>query len=81
MFDQIFLLGMFLSLRQAKINFVNEGHFVKEDVTNATIMLISIVDCGKEPQETFSKSKLANYLFEFQCDPYFGEFRSFFTKD
>ena len=63
---------MFLSLRQAKINFVNGGHFVKEDVTNATIMLVSIVNCGKEPQETFSKSKLANYLFEFQCDPYFG---------
>ena len=63
---------MFLSLRQAKINFVNKGHFVKEDVTNATIMLISIVNCGKERQETFSKSKLANYSLEFQCDPYFG---------
>ena len=63
---------MCLLLRQAKINFVNEGHFVKEDVTNATIMLISMIDCGKQPQGNFSKSKLANDLLEFQFDPYFG---------
>ena len=74
--DQIF---MDMSLRQVKIAWVNEGHIVEGDVTNAPIPLISFIRCGLQSSESFSKSKLANDLFNFKCDPNFGS-SGFFTK-
>ena len=74
--DQIF---MDMSLRQVKIAWVNEGHIVEGDVTNAPIPLISFIRCGLQSSESFSKSRLANDLFNFKCDPNFGS-SGFFTK-
>ena len=74
--DQLF---MDVSLRQVKIAWVNEGHIVEGDVTNAPIPLISLIRCGHQSKESFSKSKLANDLFDFRCDPNFGSC-GFFTK-
>ena len=75
--DQLY---MDMSLRQVKIAWENEGHIVEGDVTNAPIMLISMIRCGQQSTESFSKSKLANDLFKFKCDPDFGSC-GFFTKD
>ena len=74
--DQLY---MDMSLRQVKITWVNKGHIVEGDVTNDPIMLISMIRCGKQSTESFSKSKLANDLFKFKCDPDFGSC-GFFTK-
>ena len=75
--DQLY---MDMSLRQVKIAWVNEGHIVEGDVTNAPIMLISMIRCGQQSTESFSKSRLANDLFKFKCDSDFGSC-GFFTKD
>ena len=74
--DQLY---MDMSLRQVKIAWLNEGHIVEGDVTNAPILLISMIRCGQQSSESFSKSKLANDLFKFKCDPEFGSC-GFFTK-
>ena len=72
---------MDMSLRQVKIAWVdNEGHIVEGDVTNAPILIISMIRLGKQSTQFFSKSKLANDLFEFRPNPYFGSC-GFFTKD
>ena len=73
-------LYMDMSLRQVKIAWANEGHIVEGDVANAPIPLISMIRCGQQSTEIFSKSKLANDLFKFKCDPDFGSC-GFFTKD
>ena len=75
--DQLY---MDMSLRQAKVAWVNKGHVVEGDVTNAPVMLISMIRCGQQSTESFSKSKLANDLFKFKFDPDFGSCR-FFTKN
>ena len=75
--DQLF---MDVSLRQVKIAWMNGSHVVEGDVTNAPIPIISMIRCGKQSGESFSKSKLANDLFKFKCDPDFGSC-GFFTKD
>ena len=75
--DQLY---MDMSLRQVKIAWENEGHIVEGDINNAPIMLISMIRCGQQSTESFSKSKLANDLFKFKCDPDFGSC-GFFTKD
>ena len=75
--DQLY---MDMSLRQVKIAWMNEGHIVEGDVTNAPIMLMSMIRCGQQSTESFSKSKLANDLFKFKFDPDFGSC-GFFTKD
>ena len=74
--DQLY---MDMSLRQVIITWVNKGHIVEGDVTNALIMLISMIRCGQQSTESFSKSKLANDLFKFKCDPDFGSC-GFFTR-
>ena len=74
--DQLY---MDMSLRQVKTTWVNKGHIVEGDVTNALIMLISMIRCGQQSTESFSKSKLANDLFKIKCDPDF-ESCGFFTK-
>ena len=74
--DQFF---MDMSLRQVKIAWVRKGHIVERDITNAPILLISLIRCGQQSTGTFSKPKLANNLFNFRCDPHFGSC-GFFAK-
>ena len=69
-----------MSLRQVKIAWVIEGHIMEGNLTKAPIMLISMIRCGQQSTEGFSKSKLANDLFKFKYDPDFGS-SEFFTKD
>ena len=73
-------LYMDMSLRQVKISWQNEGHIVEGDVTKAPILLISMIRCGNQSTERFSKSKLANDLFKFKCDSEFGSC-GFFTRE
>ena len=72
-------LYMDMSLRQVKIAWLKEGQTVEGSVTNAPVMLISMIRCGQWSVESFSKSKLANDLFKFKSDPDFGSCR-FFSK-
>ena len=65
-------LYMDMSLRQVKIAWVKEGQTVEENVTNAPVILISMIRCRQESVESISKSKLANDLLKFKSDPYFG---------
>ena len=58
---------------------MNKGHIVEGDVTNALIMLISMIRCGQQSTESFSKSKLANDLFKFKCETD-NKSCGFFTK-
>ena len=71
---------MDMSLSQVKIAWLNEGHITEGDVTNAPIPLMSLIRCEQQSTESFSKSKLANDLFKFKCDPDFGSCE-FFTKN
>ena len=71
---------MDMSLRQVKTAWVSEGHIVEGDVTKAPIPLISMIRCGHQSSESFSKSKLANDLFKFKYDTDFGSC-GFFTKE
>ena len=73
-------LYMDMLLRQVKIAWLNEGHIAEGDVTNAPIPLMSLIRCGQQSTESFSKSKLANDLFKFKCDSDFGSY-GFFTKN
>ena len=76
--DQVY---MDISLRQVKIAWVvNEDRIVEGDVTNAPILIISMIRFGIQTAQFLSKSKLANDLFEFRSNPYFGSC-GFFTKD
>ena len=71
---------MDMSIRQIKTAWVSEGHIVDGDVTKAPIPLFSMMRCGHQSSESFSKSKLANDLFKFKCDSDFGSC-GFFTKE
>ena len=53
-------LYMDMSLRQVKIAWVKEGQTVEENVTNAPVILNSMIQCRQESVESISKSKLAN---------------------
>ena len=70
-------LYMDMSLRQVKIAWVKGGKTVEGNVTNAPVILISMIRCGQ--QSVVSKSKLANDLFKFKSDPDFGSC-GFFSK-
>ena len=72
-------LYMNMSLRQVKIAWVKEGQTVEGNVTNAPVILISMIRCGQWSVESFSKSKLANDLLKFKSDPDFGSC-GFFSK-
>ena len=71
---------MDMSLRQVKIAWKSQGHIVEGDVTKAPILLISMIRCGHQSNESFSKSKLANDLFKFKYDTNIGSC-GFFTKE
>ena len=71
---------MDVSLHQVKLAWMNGSHIVEGDAINAPIPIISMIRCGQQSSESFSKSKLANDLFKFKCDPDFGSC-GFFTKD
>ena len=71
---------MDMSLRQVKTAWVREGHIVDGDATKAPIPLISMMRCGHQSSESFSKSKLANDLLKFKCGRDFGSC-GFFTKE
>ena len=71
---------MDMSLRQVKIAWKNDGQIVEGDFTKAPIPLVSMIRCGHQSNESFSKSKLANDLFKFKCDTNFGNC-GFFTKE
>ena len=72
-------LYMDMSLRQVKIAWVKRGQNVEGNVTNAPVILVSVIRCGQESVESILKSKLANDLFKFKSDPYFGSC-GFFSK-
>ena len=72
-------LYMDMSLRQVKIAWVKGGQTVEGNVTNAPVILISMIRCGQQCVESISKSKLANDLFKFKSDPDFGSC-GFFSK-
>ena len=72
-------LYMDMSLRQVKIAWVKGGQTVEGNVTNAPVILISMIRCGQQSVESISKSKLANDLFKFKSDPDFGSC-GFFSK-
>ena len=75
--DQFF---MDVSLRQVKIAWMNGSRIEERDVINATVPIISMIRCGQQSSEMFSKSKLANDLLKFRADSDFGTC-GFFTKD
>ena len=68
-----------MSLRQLKITWVKGGQTVEGNVTNAPVILVSMIRNGRQSVESFSKSKLANDLFKFKSDPDFGSC-GFFSK-
>ena len=72
-------LYMDMSLRHVKISWVRGGQTVEGDVTNAPVMLISMIRCGELSEESASKSKLANDMFKFKSDPDIGSC-GFFSK-
>ena len=73
-------LYMDMSLRQVKIAWAKGGQTVEGNVTNAPVILISMIRCGQQCVESISKSKLANDLFKFKSDPDFGSC-GFFSKN
>ena len=72
-------LYMDMSLRKVKIAWIKGGQTVEGNVTNAPVILISMIRCGQQCVESISKSKLANDLFKFKSDPEFGSC-GFFSK-
>ena len=58
---------------------MNKGHLMEGEATNAPIFKISMIRCGQQSIEGFSKSKLANDLFLFKFDPNLDSC-GFFTK-
>ena len=68
-----------MSLRHVKIAWVKENQTVEGNVTNAPVILISMIRCGQQSVQSISKSKLANDLFKFKSDPNFGSC-GFFSK-
>ena len=72
-------LYMDMSLRQVKTAWVKEGQTVEGNVTNAPVILVSMIRCGQQSVESISKSKVANDLFKFKSDPDFGSC-GFFSK-
>ena len=72
-------LYMDISLRHVKIAWTSDGQTLEGDVTNAPVILISMIRCGQQSAESISKSKLANDLFKFKSDPDFGSC-GFFSK-
>ena len=72
-------LYMDMSLRHVKISWTRGGQTVEGDVTNAPVMLISMIRCGELSEESVSKSKLANDIFKFKSDPDIGSC-GFFSK-
>ena len=74
--DQLY---MDMSLRQVKIAWVKGGQTVEGNITNAPVILISMIRCGQQSVESISKAKLANDLFKFKSDPDFGSC-GFFSK-
>ena len=65
-------LYMDMSLRHVKIAWTRGGQTVEGDVTNAPVMLISMVRCGELSEESASKTKLANDMLKFKSDPDIG---------
>ena len=72
-------LYMNRSLHQVKITWLRKVHLMEWAPTNAPIFLISMMRCGLQSFESFSKSKLENGLFRFKCYSDFGSC-GFFTK-
>ena len=72
-------LYMDRSLHQVEITWLRKGHLIEGARTNALIFLISMMHCGQQSIESFSKSKLENGLFRFKCYSDFGSC-GFFTK-
>ena len=63
---------MDMSLRHVKTTWINEGHIVEGNVTNAPVALFSMIRCGQTSVDCVSKSMLANDLFNFKRDPILG---------
>ena len=70
---------MDMSLRHVKTTWINEGHIVEGNVTNAPVALFSMMRCGQTSADCVSKSMLANDLFNFKRDPNFGS-SGFFSR-
>ena len=49
-----------MSLCQVKIAWVKGNQTVEGNITNAPVILISMIRCGQQPVGRISKSKLAN---------------------
>ena len=63
---------MDMSLRHVKTTWINEGHIVEGNVTNAPVALFSMIRCGQTSAGFLSKSMLANDLFNFKLDAILG---------
>ena len=63
---------MDMSLRHVKTTWINEGHIVEGNVTNAPVTLFSMIRCGQASADHVSKSMLANDLFNFKRDALLG---------
>ena len=56
------------SLRHVKTGWINAGHEVEGNVTNAPVAILSMIRCGQKASKSVSKSMLVNYLFNFKLN-------------
>ena len=70
---------MDMSLRSIKVTWLSENQLVESDVTTAQLPIVSMIRCGKQSDDTISKSKLANAILDFSTNEKIGSC-GFFRK-